>query len=839
MANRIFLLCYFLCLSVLLPAQAPEKPTSGDIHAGIKKLGFLGSALYVAAHPDDENTAMISYLANARHAEMAYLSMTRGDGGQNLIGPEIQELLGLIRTQELLAARSVDGGNQFFTRANDFGYSKHPDETFNIWNKEDVLADAVWTIRKWRPDVIINRFDHRTPGTTHGHHTGSAIISVEAFDLAADPNAFPEQLEYVSTWQPRRLFWNTSWFFYGSREAYEKAMEENESLTKVDVGVYYPLKGKSNTEISAESRSMHKCQGFGSSGRRGAYPEYLELIKGEFPARSADLFDGINTTWTRVGEEGRPIGELVARIDREFRHDDPAASVPDLLQVHQMIAALPDGHWKTIKLAETEALIKACLGLFVEVVAGDFSATNGETITLSAEAVNRSDVEVVLESVTFKGFGKDTILNASLENNNTLSWEQQLILPAEVPYTNPYWLNETGALGMYRVDDQSLRGLPETPRELRGAFQLKVNGVSLVVETPVVFKRTDPVKGEFYRPFEVTPPAFAAIEDPVYIFTGEKPQEVNVTIKAGKANVAGTLSLEVPQGWRVVPAAAAFELTLKGEERTVSFTVTPPVAQSEGTVRAVLSIDGKAYDKEMITIEYDHIPVQTVLRDAQARIVNIDLKTAGERIGYVMGAGDVIPASLEQIGYQVDILDGNNLDTETLDQYDAIIMGVRAYNTLDRLKFYQSALMDYVQRGGTMIVQYNTNRGLTVPMNELGPYPFRVSRDRVSVEEAEVRFLQPDHPVLNHPNKITRADFEGWVQERGLYFPDQWDDAYQAILSANDPGETPKDGGLLVAQYGKGYYIYTGYSWFRELPAGVPGAFRLFANLISIGKMEK
>ncbi|RMG80713.1 MAG: LmbE family protein [Bacteroidetes bacterium] len=838
MLYRYSIVLFILLMPALaLRAQAPKKQTSADIHLAIKKLNVLGSALYLAAHPDDENTRLIAWLSNDKKINTAYLSLTRGDGGQNLIGTEIRELLGVLRTQELLAARRVDGGNQMFSRANDFGYSKHPDETLKIWNKEEVLADVVWAIRKWHPDVIINRFDHRRAGKTHGHHTSSALLSVEAFDLAADPTAFPEQLRYVNVWKPRRLFYNTSWWRYGGREAFAKVDKSN--MVSVDVGVYYPLLGKSNNEIAAESRSMHKCQGFGSIGSRGSQQEYMEIVKGDLPKDRGDLFEGIDVSWNRL-PGGAPIGRLIEKVDAEFDDTNPGASVPDLVRAMNMIKALPDdGYWKQVKLGEIKKVIEACMGLYLEAVAGDYSATPGQAVELSMEIVNRSPVRAILKSARYLPNEVDTTLNLTLENNQVYRFYKTLTLPENAPYTNAYWLNEKGTLGMYRVDDQTLRGLPETPRVLKVAFDFEIEGTPMTIVKEVVHKRRDRVKGEVYRPFEITPPVFANIETDAFIFANNAPQTVSVMLKAGAPDLSGTVELCHPENWRVEPEKTDFQLTLKGEEKLVRFTLYPPENQEEGFISPIVRMGDKSYTKKLVTIEYDHIPTQTLVLNSEAKVVKIDLKKAGERVGYVMGAGDKIPESLRQIGYEVTLLEDHDLTPENLQSFDAVILGIRAYNTNDRLRFRQKALFDYVQNGGTLITQYITTGGLTLPSAEIGPYPFKLSHDRVSVEEAEVRFLKPDHPVLNFPNKITQKDFEGWVQERGLYFPNEWDPHYEAILSSNDPGESPKDGGLLVAKYGKGYYIYTGYSWFRELPAGVPGAYRIFANMISIGKSEK
>lgn len=827
-----------LCAWVVTHAQAPRQATAAELHQDIKKLNVLGSVLYLAAHPDDENTRMIAYMANERHMNTAYLSLTRGDGGQNLIGKEIRELLGIIRTQELLAARRTDGGQQFFTRANDFGYSKTPDETLNIWEKDEVMQDIIWTIRKFQPDVIINRFSHDSGRATHGHHTTSAMLSYEAFDLAGDPAVYPEQLKHYDAWQPQRLFFNTSWWFYGSRDKFAAADKTN--MYSVDVGVYYPLLGKSNNEIAAQSRSMHKCQGFGTALERGSQMEYLQLLKGTAPKE--DVFEGINTTWTRV-KGGAPIGQLVSRIDREFRADNPAASLPDLLKVRRMIAALDDGHWKRIKLQEVEKLIQGCLGLYLSATADDYSATPGDEVKLTLEAVNRLGAGVVLRQVTLPT-GEVIAIGDTLHTNQQFYHTASFSIPfygqfAGVPgwgSTNPYWLNNPATLGMYRVDDPLLRGLPETPRPTQVHVDLQIGGEDIRYTLPIQHKRADPVKGEVFRPFEVTPRAFVNIADEVYVFGNTAPKTVRVTVKAGRKELKGVVRLHSPKGWTVSPAAHNVWLPTKGEERTYEFMVTPPDTQSVADLTASVDVGTgiPAADQALHVIDYDHIPTQLVLLPSRARVVRVNLKRAGDRIGYIMGAGDAIPESLRQIGYEVSLLDDEDIDPTRLAAYDAVIVGIRAYNTEERMRFWQPKLLEYVKQGGTMIVQYNTSFRLQV--DEVGPYPLELSRDRVSVEEAPVRILAPDHPVLQFPNVITEQDFEGWVQERGLYFPDKWDERYTPILSSNDPGEPARNGGLLVAPYGEGHFIYTGYSWFRELPAGVPGAFRLFANLISIGQ---
>ncbi|GLR15659.1 PIG-L family deacetylase [Portibacter lacus] len=829
--NLILSFLFFLPLH----SQAPDKLTSGEIFQKLEKLNFLGSVLYVAAHPDDENTRLISYFSNAVHANTAYLSLTRGDGGQNLIGPEIREQLGVMRTQELLQARAIDGGKQFFTRANDFGYSKHPDETFAIWNKKEVMSDVVWTIRKFRPDVIVNRFDHRSPGSTHGHHTGSAMLSVEAFDLTNDKSVYPEQLKYVETWQPTRLFFNTSWWFYGSRDKFEEADKSN--LVAVDAGVYYPILGKSNTEIAAEARSMHKCQGFGSSGTRGSESEYMEFLKGDRPTEMKDPFEGINTTWSRV-KGGKPIGEAVSKIIKEFNFEKPYESVVELVNVRKMVSSISDEHWKETKLAEVDEIIQQCLGLFAEVRVNNPSASPGEKLSANIEIINRAPIDLKLVSINLTPGEQELNVNEILENNKRFNTKLDFSIPKDAPYSSAYWLNSDATLGMYSVKDQLLRGTPENKPPYTATYTFEIDGNTFSVTSAIIYKTSDPVKGEVYEPFEIIPAFSVKLLSEVFIFPDAQSKDITVVVKAGKNDVKGSLELCHPNGWTVSPAKYEVEIADKGAEKVFKFEVTPPKDQDENfIVPLIFDTDSVSYTNEVSLIKYDHIPTQTVISDASAKVVKLDIQIRGKKVAYIMGAGDKIPESLEQIGYQVDVIDIDEASVENLSKFDALILGVRAYNTVDRIQFYHDNFLEYVKQGGTMIVQYNTNRGTRV--DELGPYPMKLSRDRVTNENAEVRMLLPEHEVLNYPNKITQKDFENWQQERGLYFPNEWADQYDAILSSNDPGEDPKNGGLLVAKYGEGYYIYTGYSWFRELPPGVAGAYRIFANLVSIGKYDR
>ncbi|MEP2024085.1 MAG: PIG-L family deacetylase [Reichenbachiella sp.] len=821
---RLKLLLFSFIIFFSAQAQQPKKPNAADIQLMLQKLNVLGSVLYVAAHPDDENTRVIAYMANEKKFNTAYLSATRGDGGQNLVGSEIRELLGLIRTQELLAARRTDGGQQYFSRANDFGYSKSPEETLEIWNKDQVLADFVRVYRKHKPDIIITRF----PGTGlggHGHHTASALLAKEAFELAADKKKFPESASQYGVWQPKRLLFNTHPFFY-QRAGIDM---DTASLMVLDLGAYNPLLGKSYPEIASLSRSMHKSQGFGSTGSRGTQTEYFDHTAGE---KASDMFSGIDTSWNRV-KGGDKVGVHVDKAILNYDPTNPSIIVPDLILAYQALEKVRDQYWKNLKQQEIKDLIKACTGLYIEVKADQFAYTPGDSMKLSVEAINRSDVEMRMASIKLGAYQSFTI-RQQLINNRPFNMDMDYLLDENASYSDPYWLKEEGSLGMYKVADSNLISTPENAPALSWVATIEINGTFLTYELPVVYKENDPVDGETYRPLEITPPVFLNISEKVYVFGNGTSKKVDVQVLAGKSDVKGDLTLQIPSGWKVEPESYPFELSDKGAEATYSFELFPPATAHSGEIGAVASMDGQSFNNSLVRIEYDHIPVQALFPVSKAKVVKVELEKRGTNVGYIVGSGDEIPASLEQIGYQVTELTNGDITADKMKNYDAVIVGIRGYNTNDRLKFYQEELMQYVKNGGTMIVQYNTAHNLVT--EELGPYPLKISRDRVTVEEAEVRILKPEHALLNSPNKISSEDFEGWVQERGLYFPNEWDEQYEAVLSSNDPGEEAKDGGLLVAKYGEGYYIYTGYSWFRELPAGVPGAYRIFTNMISIGK---
>ena len=640
-------------------------------------------------------------------------------------------------------------------------------------------------------------------------------------------------MEFVNVWQPKRLAFNTSWWFYGSREKFAKADKSN--LITVDAGVYYPNRGMSNGEIAAISRAQHRCQGMGRSLSRSSRNEYLDVIKGEVPSDGKNLFDGVNTTWSRL-KGGAPITGMIDDVLANFNYTTPYESIPALVKTYQKIEALEISNWRTIKLEEIKKIIAQCGGIYTEAAADNYFLTAGQDFEVALEFTNRSPNSVMLKNVSFIGMKKDTSLNMALVNGEENKFYLKGSIPKNAKKSSPYWLEKKGSMGMYHVEDQINIGKPTSDEPILMVYDMEIEGVNIKFHKPVVHRSVSPVMGEQFRPIEIIPAVSVAVDEKVVVFADNNSKTVHVKVTAGKENIQGKVMLDLPNGWSSKPASQDFDIAKQEQTQSFTFEVMPPSAQSEGTMGVKAMLNGKSYTKELVLIDYEHIPTQAIFLPAETKIVKLDIKKKGQNVAYIMGAGDKIPESLRQIGYEVDVLEDDEINKEKLANYDALIIGIRAYNTRDKIKFQQEIYLDYVKNGGTMIVQYNTGHRLKVPSEQLGPYPFKVSRSRVAVEEAEIRFLAPDHQVLNTPNKIGPADFDNWVQERGLYFPDEWSKEYTPILSSNDPGESNKDGGLLVAQYGKGHYVYTGYSWFRELPAGVPGAYRIFANMISLGK---
>lgn len=812
------------CMTALISIYSQPFPNlnSSEIKLGLMKLNVLGTVLYVGAHPDDENTAVISYLAKGELLRTAYLSVTRGDGGQNLIGPEQSEQLGVIRTQELLEARKIDGGKQFFTRALDFGYSKSPAETFKIWNKNTILSDVVWIVRKFKPDVIIARFPETGEGG-HGHHTASAILASEAFDLANNPSAFPEQLKYVTIWQPKRIFWN----------AWVKTLENKKintaELPTINVGEYNPLLGKSYTEISALSRSMHKSQGFGASATRNNLLNHFVLLKGDSVKK--DLFEGIDFTWNRV-EGGEEIQKLIDKTISEFDDENPSASISDLAAIYTKIKNLEDEYWKEVKLAEVKELIRSCAGIWIEGIGTDEYAALGDQIKVQTSIVNRSSENFILKSISVNNETKK-IENGSLKNGEMFTSDFVIHIPDDSKISNPYWLINEHSTGSFAVDDQTMIGLPESTAPFNCNFTVEIYGEEIEFSVPLYKRITDPVDGELYSQVKIAPPAVINIEKELYFFNGTSSKEIKVTVQSLKDNLSWKVFFNINNGWKIEPAAIDFYDMNKNQKKDFFIKITPNQSAFQSEITAKVSIEGREYTKQIIRKQYKHIMPQTIFQDSKALLQSYDLtKTKLKKIGYISGSGDLIPNFLSDLGFDVVIFDDKQFNQNQLNQYDAIITGIRAYNTRDELAAFQKELFKYVENGGTLISQYNTTAQLILSP---GIFPLKISHDRVTDENSAVKIINKDHKIFNYPYKITEDDFKGWIQERGLYFPAEWDEKYETLLSMNDDGENEKLSSILYAKYGKGTFVYTGLSFFREIPAGVEGAIKLFINILHAG----
>ncbi len=824
--KKLAIAVFTLSLTFLSYSQKPKSYHSGEIQKRLNKLNVLGSVLYLAAHPDDENTRLITYLANKELMRTAYLSTTRGDGGQNLIGSEIREGLGIIRTQELLAARRIDGGQQFFTRANDFGYSKNTEETLEVWDKKKVLQDYVRIIRTFRPDVIITRFKDLS-GSTHGHHSSSAALAKEVFEMAADPTAFSDEMGDLEPWEVKKLFWNTSSWFY--RNTGQKM--DTSAFHKLDVGGFDPYLGESYTEIAARSRSQHKSQGFGSIGSRGTSIEFLEQWKG---IEDPEVFGGLDLTWNRV-QGSEEVSRLLQLASERYDPAYPEETINALFAARAALLRLPDQFWKEVKLQELDEVVGAITGMYLQLIADDYSYVEGDTMNLRLEAVVRVKGDYKLVEVVLDPWGDSQPVNQLLNFNKKIAADFKMVIPEMKASSHPYWLNESATVGMYQVSNPLLIGRPENPPLFNARFVVQWKDQFIEYETPISYKRQDPVDGEVYRPIVVLPKVVTKADDDLMIFSSTASKSLSIRIIGSIDNIKGKVLFDVPEGWEVSPSVVPFNLSIKNEEKLISVEVNPTKDAKNGELRIKIQYqDGSESDRSIQVIDYDHIPVQTLLPRSSVNLINVDMKISADKIGYIMGAGDAIPENLRQVGYSVDILGKDDITIENINEYDAIVLGVRAFNTVEWLSYKNEVLFEYVRQGGTMMVQYNTNRSLVT--EEVAPYPLSLSRDRVTVEEAPVQILDAEHPAMNFPNQITEKDFDGWVQERGLYFPNEWDDNFKALLSSKDPGETAKRGGLLVAAYGRGYYVYTGYSWFRELPAGVAGAYRIYSNLLSLGK---
>lgn len=820
------LLFFAFCYSSL--AQFPERQTSSEIYHQLLKLGNTSTVLYMAAHPDDENTRLISYFENGLHSRVAYLSLTRGDGGQNLIGTEIGRAIGVLRTQELLQARKIDGGEQFFTRAVDFGYSKSAEESFDKWGKEEILRDVVWVIRKFRPDVIVTRFPP-TNYAGHGHHQASAILAEEAFDAAADPEMFPEQLQWVDTCQVKRLYFNSSTWW--DKDLASKAKGSNDYIT-VDVGDYNPILGESYAQIAARSRSQHKSQGFGSGYPYGRKIEYLKYVKGQRANSESNILDGIQSEWARLNAP--EVDEALDHIINGYDLKNPSGSLGDMLKLKKKIQKLDQSPLKEFKLKEINDIILAMAGVDGTYYSDRGFAVPGTELSTRIELVNTSGATVRVESISV--VGKTWNFETELKEDELFSEELLFTMKPDAKKSNPYWL-DGDYTNIYNVDGYENLGKPENEPSVEATVNMKVNGSSLTWQLPLKQKIVDPAKALILNPFYITPELSASFDENVLIASDTTNTPLRLIVKNYGPDYSGTISLKLGDGWVSEPTDMEVEIA-RDSDALLNFKIKrKPFAKS-----SQLEVSAEGFEKPLDyvqEIDYDHIPKQIISRPAKVELISIDLdKGETQNIGYIDGPGDDVAKYLKAAGYEVSHISNDELKSlEDLRKYDAIVTGIRAYNTRPELKYVNDNLNQYVAEGGTWVVQYNTSRGLEV--EEIGPYPFEISRERVTKESAEARLLVPDHPVLNYPNKIDASDFNNWVQERGLYFAGEWDSTFEPIISWNDPGEPPRNGGLIVASYGEGHFVYTGISFFRELPAGVPGPYRLLANILALGEQDE
>lgn len=814
----------FLLLSIIqiTKAQVPVTNSSADIYLQLKKLNVLGSVLYIAAHPDDENNGLLPWFAKEKQYRTAYLSLTRGDGGQNLLGSEQGVELGMIRTQELLAARRIDGAEQYFSRAFEFGFCKNAQEALKIWGKDKILSDIVWIIRQYQPDVIITRF----PGDAragHGHHAASSLLANEAFTAAADPTKFPEQFKYgVKPWQAKRILWNT--FSFGTINT------TAEDQLKIEVGGFNPLLGKSYGEIGGEARSMHKSQGEGRPRRRGQFIEYFKTTGGDAP--KTDLMDGIDISWKRL-PNGETIETMINTIIKKFNFEKPSLSVPSLVQLYKTIKALPESNWRNKKLQEVQDIIESCSSLFTEATTNQQMIAQGDTLKVNFFLNNRSTTNISLQNIYLDGW--DSTTNVPLGINQNIPINHLLKVADNKKISQPYWLEYPLDGGSFDVHNQTLIGKAENDPAYEVTYSVLIEGEPFTIKRPVQYKVVDPAKGELYQPIAILPKMELNYTKDNYVSINGAAVKADVHFKSNvKDSVLYKIKQQYSDNWKYSEKIIKYG-TFDNAENTWTGLFTPQNKYTNSTEVTNLSANDGVYDSYTKTIAYDHIPSMTYFPKAKANLVNVDCRIEGKKIGYIIGAGDKVPDALVAMGYEVKFLTEADMSPIVLKQYDAIITGIRAYNLLEWLSNKNDILMDYVKNGGNVIVQYAKSNTVGSKSIKMGPYPFVVnSLSRVTEEDAPVHFLLSTNPLLNSPNKITDKDFEGWTQERSTYQAEQIDPHYECVLGMKDSGDKAEgNGSLITTQYGKGRFTYVSLVLFRQLPAGVPGAYRLLANLIA------
>lgn len=826
--NRMLRQVLFITFTIALCAVRGQ--SSSAILQQYAQFNSGKTVLYMAAHPDDENTRVISWLVNGAQAKTAYLSLTRGDGGQNLIGTEFGDALGILRTQELLAARNIDGGEQFFTRAVDFGYSKSATETLDKWGEEEILADVVWAIRTFKPQIIITRFppDARAG---HGHHTASAMLAIKGAEAAADPNRFPEQLLYVSPWQVQSVYWNTSSWWDKTVAA---EMDTNKTIWRADIGGYNPNLGVSYNELGSLARSQHKCQGFGVDIQRGETFEYFRLLWGKaLPNGLADLQ---TENWQSLGVKSMP--KLLSKFEKGFKAQHPEDCIDVLIQIYKALDQIENPYWRARKKEQCANLIMACGGFFAEALAPTYAAMPASTVPVEVNILSRNTDVFSIEGLSTQG-GQITFKTTyKLPKNQFATFSLEARAPDEI--SNPYWLQNPHTTRYALSNPVADLGRPTNRPTLYVTTQLLVQDVTIPLTIPVRYKWRDRVEGELQRDLVVVPPVTINFDTPIASSLNSAPVSIKALVTFHEKGGQAKLKFRA-LGWHIQLADSTDQdgwLTVSdeglGRPQMLQITLTPQPGVMQGELDVFTPTAMVCSYQE---IAYGHIPTQVFMPKARVSLTNLQVNTVGKKVAYIPGAGDHVADAIAQMGYQVDILTEANFEATSLAQYQAVVVGIRAYNTQAWLQGYTDKILAYVNNGGNYIVQYNTaSRFLQDAPLIPAPYPFTVGRGRVTEEDSPVALLLPEHPVLNTPNRISQQDFAGWVQERGLYFADTWDSAYAAPIGWHDQGEDVEQGGLIIADYGRGAFMYTGISFFRILPAGVEGGYRLLANLISYEK---
>lgn len=848
----------YLPVSILLAIPALGQVRSAvdstaAAYESLLRLRTTATVLHITAHPDDEDGGLLTWLARSRGARTGLLTLTRGEGGANLIGPELFDALGILRTEELLAADRYYGVDQFFTRAADFGFSKRLDETMEHWGEQNTLADCVRVVRLYRPDVIIARF-RGDPRDGHGNHQAAGKLAAEVFRAAADPLRFPEQLrEGLRPWQAKKL--------------YRSASAAEPGAIEIDTGVYNPLLGESYRQLASEGLRFQRSQG---SGLRPAAPGpaisallLLDSAMTRKPERDTAIFDGIDTSLIGLAALAPLLHleivleevakDIAAAID-EFDARDPSRVIgphlaPALRNLRAIIENVRDSEIDPaakydllFRLRNKEEEMERAAGLLAGVsfeaqADGASAAIPGHEFSVAAIIVNRSSIK--MENVRVE-FSKQSASAASIGYNQPFHHRFTVTLPDSAEITRPYWSRKDPYRdAIYQLDDPRDAGLPFAPPPFEITARYEIDGVGFHITKPVDAVSIDPVLGEQHRLLTVVPAiGIGLTPERGVISAGRKSIEMEARVISNTASADATVHLELPPGWRAVPAEAPLHFTHQGEIQSARFRVSIPETKAGDhlTIRAVADSGGREYREGYQMIAHPDLEPRALYRPAESDLTTVDVKIApGLNVGYVMGVGDEIPEALEQIGVQVRMLSASDLAAANLTPFDAIVIGVRASAVRPDYAQYNSRLLDYVKNGGNLIVEYQTSEFDAVPY---GPFRFHMGRnpEEVSEEDAKVTILDPSNPVFNAPNRITAADFDGWVEERGSKFMSEWAPEYTPLLECHDRGQRPQKGGLLQAHYGKGTFTYAAYAFYRQLPAAVPGAYRLFANLIGAGK---